>query len=392
VLIASSQLAERERLKNQLAGYSDIRIVGEAQTDNDCIAAALRQRPHVILIQEELQTAGGLDTAQQIAERAGEIAVILVLVNPAGEEMWHKMLRAGIREFITRSTPPDLVADEIRRIASLQKTPSTTTAPADTKSRNQVITVAAPRGGTGKTVIATNLAIALAGRHENVALLDLNLTGGDVAVLLDFIPQRTLGDLMPTFVGIDDDVMESVLVKHHSGLRVLPAPLSGTYDNSLMSRPLVQSILRYFRERSNYTITDTGYPHLESTLAAMDASDIILVVVGNDLPRLRDGKQYLRNLIAANYPKDRIRVVVNRTGITKEIPAKEIESILEFPVSLMLPNDDELVGISVNLGQPFVLASPNKTLSKLLTGLAETLAVSTDAAQKKRRSAFALFA
>jgi len=318
--------------------------------------------------------------------------VILVLANPAGEEIWHKMLRAGIREFVTRSTPGDLLADEIRRVAGLQKSPSNPAAGADNKPKNQVITVAAPRGGTGKTVIATNLSVALAGRHENVALLDLNLTGGDVAVLLDLIPQRTLGDLMPSFVGIDSDVMESVMVKHSCGLRVLPAPLSGIYDSSLMSRPLVQSILRFLRERCSYTVADTGYPGLESTLAAMDASDIILVVVGNDLPRLRDGKQYLRNLIAANYPKDRIRAIVNRTGVTKEIPTKEIESILEFPVTAMLPNDDELVGVSVNLGQPFVLSSPHKSLSKILIGLAETLAVSADASQKKRKSAFTLFA
>jgi len=392
VFIANSQLAERERLRKQLADCPDIQVVGEAPNDRECIEAVLRQRPQVVLIQEELPVSGGLQVAQQLSERAGEVSVILVLVNPAGEEMWHKMLRDGIREFITRSTPADLVAEEIRRVAKLQR-PHTAAAIADDgKPKNQIITVAAPRGGTGKTVIATNLAVALASRHENVALLDLNLVGGDVAVLLDLIPQRTLGDLMPTFVGIDDDVMDSVMVKHACGLRVVPAPLNGMYDSSLMSRPLVQNILRFLRMRCNYTVVDTGYPSLESTLAAMDASDIILVVVGNDLPRLRDGKQYLRNLIAANYPKERIRLIANRTGVTKEIPGREIESILKFPVTAMLPNDDELVGMSVNLGQPFVLSSPNKSLSKILANLADSLSVAADANQKKRKSVFTLFA
>lgn len=392
MFIANSQLAERERLRKQLADCPDIQVVGEAPNDRECIEAVLRQRPQVVLIQEELPVSGGLQVAQQLSERAGEVSVILVLVNPAGEEMWHKMLRDGIREFITRSTPADLVAEEIRRVAKLQR-PHTAAAIADDgKPKNQIITVAAPRGGTGKTVIATNLAVALASRHENVALLDLNLVGGDVAVLLDLIPQRTLGDLMPTFVGIDDDVMDSVMVKHACGLRVVPAPLNGMYDSSLMSRPLVQNILRFLRMRCNYTVVDTGYPSLESTLAAMDASDIILVVVGNDLPRLRDGKQYLRNLIAANYPKERIRLIANRTGVTKEIPTKEIESILKFPVTAMLPNDDELVGMSVNLGQPFVLSSPNKSLSKILANLADSLSVAADANQKKRKSVFTLFA
>jgi Flp pilus assembly CpaE family ATPase len=186
--------------------------------------------------------------------------------------------------------------------------------------------------------------------------------------------------------------MESVMLKHSCGLQVVPAPLGATYDNSVMSRPLVQSILRFLRDRCHYTIIDTGYPGLESTLAAMDSSDIIVVVIGSDLPRLRDGKQYLRSLLAADYPKERIRAIVNRTGITKDIPAKEIESILEFPTTAMLPNDDELVGVSVNLGQPFVLSSPGKALSKIILGLAETLSPSTgQVQQRKRKSGFTLF-
>ena len=72
---------------------------------------------------------------------------------------------------------------------------------------------------------------------------------------------------------------------------------------------MVQSILEALREHYEYTIVDTGYANLESTLAAMDYSDQILVVVGMDLPRLRDGKLYLKNLLAANYPKEKIRVI-----------------------------------------------------------------------------------
>lgn len=391
-MVASNQLAERERLKKQLAGHSDINVVAEAQNDRECFDLATRLHPQILLIQDELPSLGGLSIAEQITERIGDIGIILMLSNPAGEEMWHKMLRAGIRDFITRATPGDLLIEEIRRVATAHKGTQPVTVPSAEKPKNLVITVAAPRGGTGKTVIATNLAVALAARHEKVALLDLNLAGGDVAVLLDLMPQRTLGDLLPTFVGIDQDVMDSVIMKHNCGLSVLPAPLSGTFDSAVLSRPLVQSILRFLRDRCTYTVTDTGFPNLESTLAAMDSSDVILVVVGNDLPRLRDGKQYLKNLIAANYPKERIRVVVNRTGVTKEIPGKEVESILEFPVTAQLPNDDELVGVSVNLGQPFVISTPHRPLSRILTNLAESLLLSAETANKKRKSAFTFFA
>jgi len=147
---------------------------------------------------------------------------------------------------------------------------------------------------------------------------------------------------------------------------------------------MVQSILEALREHYECTVVDTGYANLESTLAAMDYSDVILVVVGMDLPRLRDGKLYLKNLMAANYAKEKIRVVVNRASGSKEISPGEVESILEFPVMAQLPNDDSLVASSVNLGQPFVTTSPNKQLSRAILSLAEELAPTAAGAGAKR--------
>jgi len=151
-----------------------------------------------------------------------------------------------------------------------------------------------------------------------------------------------------------------------------------------LSRYMVQSIVEALREHYECTIIDTGYANLESTLAAMDYSDMILVVVGMDLPRLRDGKLYLKNLLAANYPKEKIRVVVNRASGSREISSGEVESILEFPIAAQLPNDEALVGSSVNLGQPFVMSSPSKPLSKAVIALAEDLSPAVASAGKKR--------
>jgi pilus assembly protein CpaE len=147
---------------------------------------------------------------------------------------------------------------------------------------------------------------------------------------------------------------------------------------------MVQSILEALRENYEYTIIDTGYANLESTLAAMDYSDLILVVVGMDLPRLRDGKLYLKNLLAANYPKEKIRVIVNRSTNSKEISSSEVETILEFPVTTQVPSDDALVGSSVNLGQAFVTSSPSKPVSRAILTLAEM--VSPLATSVKKRS------
>lgn len=391
VIIAENELGEREKLKSLLAGESDIQVVGEARDGKECLDLVSRHRPDVVLIKEDLPVVNGLTAAEQINADLPEVGVILILTGSEGQEVWHKMLRAGIKEFITRPLTADRLLEEIRKVATIQAkatkragaTPPTTAVAQPESPKHRVITITGPRGGCGKTVIATNLAVGLARASEKVALVDLNLWGGDVAMLLDVSPKRTLGDLLPGFGGIDYDVVDSVMSKHPTGVSVLPAPLTGTFDGSTLSRYMVQSILEALREHYEYIIVDTGYANLESTLASMDYSDVILVVVGMDLPRLRDGKLYLKNLLAANYPKEKIRVIVNRTTNSKEISSAEVETILEFPVTTQIPSDDALVGSSVNLGQTFVSTSPNKPVTRAVLDLAEAMAPGASVEKKR---------
>jgi pilus assembly protein CpaE len=394
VVIADNELAERERLKGLLSGETDIQVVGEARDGKECLDLITRKRPNIALIKEDLPVVNGLTVAERVTSEMAEVGVILVLTGTEGEEVWHKMLRAGIKEFMTRPIAGDRLLEEVRKVASLQSRAAKRGAgimPEAEAPKRKIITVTGPRGGCGKTVIATNLAVAMAASNEKIALVDLNLWGGDIAMLLDLTPRRTLGDLLPGFGGIDYDVVDSVIVKHTSGASVLAAPLTGTFDGSTLSRYMVQSILEALREHYECTLVDTGYANLESTLAAMDYADVILVVVGMDLPRLRDGKLYLKNLLSANYPKDKIRVVVNRSGGSKEIAASEVESILEFPVLAQLPSDDGMVNSSVNLGQPFAVASPHRPLSRAIYNLAEALVPNIITTGAKKRTALRWF-
>ena len=391
VIIAENELSEREKLKGQLANEQDIEVIGEARDGKECLDLVKKHRPDILLIKEDLPVVNGLTVAEQIASELPDVGLILILGGSEGQEVWHKMLRAGIKEFLTRPITPDRLLEEVRKVHGIQAkaakrvTMAIPSAPAQPEGpKRRVITITGPRGGCGKTVIATNLAVALAGVSEKVALVDLNLWGGDVAMLLDVSPKRTLGDLLPGFGGIDYDVVDSVMSKHSSGVSVLAAPLTGTFDGSTLSRYMVQSIIEALREHYEYTVIDTGYANLESTLAAMDHSDLILVVVGMDLPRLRDGKLYLKNLLAANYPKEKIRVIVNRSTNSKEISSSEVETILEFPVTTQVPSDEALVGSSVNLGQTFVSANPNKPVSKALLALAEIVSPAAAGGGKKR--------
>lgn len=388
IVLAENDANERAQIKKILTEEDDVQVVAEAQDGKECLDLVSRLRPDAVFVKRELPVLNGLDVAEQLSKDQPGVAVILILTGRETEEVWHRMLRIGIRQFVTKPYDSVKFHDELRKaLADKQRspTPTGTAAPAETTLApgNRVVTVTGPRGGCGKSVLATNLAIALTRQSERVALVDLNLWGGDVAMLLDLQPRRTLGDLLPGFGGIDNDVIESVITKHSSGVSVIAAPITGQFDGTTLSRHIVTSILESLREQYEATIVDTGYANLESTVAAMDVSDIILVVVGTDLPRLRDGKQYLKRLLAANYPRQKIRVVLNRTSSAKEIPTGEIEEILEFPAAAILPNDDSVVGSSVNLGQPFVASHPSKAVSKAVFALAEQIRPAP--AEKKSR-------
>lgn len=390
IVIAENERAELDSIKSYLATQRDVQVVGEARDGKECQDMVTRLRPDIALLRIDLPVINGLDVAEHITTKLPDVGVILILTGNEGQDAWRKMLQAGIKDFVTRPLNAERVIEEVRKISEQQakrrENPAGGGQAATIPSgpTRQVITVTGPRGGCGKTIIATNLAVGLAKSSEKVALVDLNLWGGDVAMMLDMAPKRTLGDLLPGFGGIDYDVIEAMMVKHASGVSVLAAPLTGTFDGATLSRYMVQSILEPLREHYDLTIVDTGFANLESTLAAMEFSDVILVVVGMDLPRLRDCKHYLKNLLAANYAKEKIRVLVNRSTGSREISTDEVETILEFPVTTQLATDDALVNSSVNLGQPFVLASPNKVLSKSIITLADQLQPGAASAIKKR--------
>src|ERR1700693_2421205 len=103
IIIADNELAEREKMKGLLANESDVQVIAEARDGKECLDQVMRQRPDIVLIKQDLPVMSGLAAAERITAEMPEVGVILILGGSEGEEVWHKMLRAGIREFLTRS-------------------------------------------------------------------------------------------------------------------------------------------------------------------------------------------------------------------------------------------------------------------------------------------------
>src|SRR6266478_10133505 len=120
VIIAENELSEREKLKSQLANEQDIEGIGEARDGKECLELVKRHRPTVVLIKEDLPIVSGLTVAEQVSSELPDVGVILILTGSEGQEVWHKMLRAGIKEFLTHPFPVDRLLEEVRKVHGIQ--------------------------------------------------------------------------------------------------------------------------------------------------------------------------------------------------------------------------------------------------------------------------------
>jgi Flp pilus assembly CpaE family ATPase len=158
----------------------------------------------------------------------------------------------------------------------------------------------------------------------------------------------------------------------------LSANAAEPYDRLELSRGIVISALAVLRQLYPFTLVDAPAPGTEVSDATLDFCDMILLIVGMDLPRLRAARLYLHHLLEANFPREKIQIVLNDVQQeAKSIGTPQAESILEIPIATRIPHDGRLVPASINLGQPFVLSNPDKAISRAIQELVGKLGVAT---------------
>ena len=239
----------------------------------------------------------------------------------------------------------------------------------DGSDRGRMIVVLGPKGGTGKTLTATNLAVALAESGKDVAIVDLDLQFGDVALTLGISPETTMYQLaISGGRNLDPSALDHFLAKHDSGVRALLAP-SRPDQASAVSIELVRDVFSLLRSRYDFVIVDTPPGFTPEVIAAIDMSTDILMVGMLDSLSLKNTKLGLETLALMGYEQERIRLLLNRARSRVGISESDVVAVLSRQPDVFVPSDREIPR-AVNEGVPIVLSAPRSEAAAAFRELA----------------------
>ncbi|MGA9762878.1 MAG: AAA family ATPase [Gaiellaceae bacterium] len=239
-------------------------------------------------------------------------------------------------------------------------------------SEGRIVTVFSPKGGTGKTVLAANLAASLAhDEGKRALLLDLDLQFGDAAIMLGLEPDKTIFDLVVAPGELDADKLAGYIVKHSCGLDILPAPLRPE-DAELVTETKVGRLLEVARYAYEVIVVDTSPFFHGPMLSTLDRTDQLLLVASLDIPTLKNVRLGMQTLELLSFPRERVRVVLNRANDKVGIKQRQVEEALETEVWKSVPVD-RAVPLSVNRGVPVVVADSSCDFSRAVRELAKAL-------------------
>ena len=299
--------------------------------------------------------------------------VCVVLVARPSTRMWERALRAGVREVISPDADDDDVRQALTRAgaaAARRKAGAAAAASRVEAPRGRVITVVSPKGGAGKTTVATNVATKLAMHAPGqVAIVDLDLQFGDVASALALGPQATMADAARANGHLDSTAIKVFLEPHPSGLYALLAPHFPAEADEVTAAT-VGHVIDVLAAQFAYVVLDTAAGLDEHALAAIERSDEIVLVCVTDVPSVRALRKAIDVLDLLGMTRARRHLVLNRSDDKVGLAARDVEATLGLPIAASVPTSRS-VQIANNQGSPVVLAEPRSPAARALSGLAE---------------------
>lgn len=309
----------------------------------------------------------GLQGVGVLLELDPDLAIVMVAATITAP-LLRSAMRAGLKDVIEAPLTVQSVGDavgqierKVRRQRPAAPPPEPYSSPA---GEGKVVAVMSAKGGSGKTVVATNLAMLLAQRNDpaRVCVVDADLQFGDVCLVLQLEPKLTMVNAAHELHRLDESLLESLLTIHPSGLRVLAAPLEPAFADEISTAAMTEIITK-LRGMFDYVIVDTASLLDELLLSLLERADQVLYVLDMDLPSVKNAKLALETLRLLKFPGSKVQLVLNRSNARARLDEKEIERSLKLKISAAIPSDG-MVPASINEGRPVVESAPRSRVAK----------------------------
>lgn len=380
--IAFEQLVRRAlggEFRGTAARYhSDLVESDPLQAMKELVAA----EPDVVVLGPNVVVDTTLEIAAQIEAEHPEIGVVIV-AEPT-PDLWRLALRAGVGDIVSPQSTVEALSSTLERMfENAAKRRHNLARGAVESAPGRVITVLAPKGGVGKTTLASNLAVTLAERTTTpVALLDLDLIFGDIASSLGLVPEHTMADLLSVPGGVTATTLKLFLTRRSDRLFALCAPFTPDAGENV-TEATVARVLRLLGDEFGHVVVDTSAGLNEATLAAVEASTDLLFMCDLSVSALKGLRKVIDTLDQLGLGSARRHLVLNRADAKVGIDPGQAAELVGLPVAVLIP-DTNAIAIAMNTGIPVVEQAPKSPAAKRFRAVADLFL--DEATEPPRRS------
>jgi pilus assembly protein CpaE len=367
IVVLSTGLDNFKEIRTALSTDSRVQLLAGGNDAEQVREEIMRLKPAAAIITLGANADQAIKLIQRLAVESPKTALISA-ANNAAPDLLLQSLRAGAREFLKLPISAEELKTVLDRVADFSAGQVETP-----KKKGRMIAVFSSKGGCGTSFIATNLAAAVKAR---TVLVDLNLQAGDLPLFLGVDPKYSFADMAENRTRLDDALIKSFVTPYSAHLSLLAAPREADSADEIEPEHVFE-VLQRLRESYEYVVLDPQHTFDSITLAALDQSDEIVLVLTLDIPAIRSTQRALEIFDRLGYPRKKIRIVVNRWSKQIDLDLRQVEKFLGEPVIGFVPSDYQLAVTSINLGQPLVQSEPNCKIAQEIRRVART--ITTDA-------------
>jgi pilus assembly protein CpaE len=382
VLIVDDIAETRENIRRLLQFERDMEVVGGARTGKEAISMARDTQPHVIIMDINMPDMDGITATEAILKELPNVQIVILSVQSEPDYMRRAML-AGARDFLPKPPSADELVSTIRKVGQRALTQtvvvptvqgpgvSVSSSPAHAV-HGKIIVVYSPRGGVGRTMVSTNLALSLQTEDTPTIIVDAALQFGDVAACLNLQTRNSLLDLVEQLAELDTDLVDRIAVHHPSGLKVIAAPARPEQAEAVQGAQ-ISKVIHFLATMFQYVVVDTSSALNESTIGAIDASDVVVLIGAPDLPTIKNLRMFFDLSEALNLTPQKIVLIMNRMDKRFGISAEKVADLLKQPILAQIPLDDRVVPLSTNNGEPLILQDRTKPVARAILEMTQAI-------------------